>query len=243
MNDLIPFEQVERMAMALGQRGMFGKKPEELLPLMLIAQAEGRHPAAVAMEFDIIQGRPAINSKSALARFQASGGRIQWNKRTDTEASATFEHPAGGSVEITWTMKRAEQANLTGKPTWKQYPAQMLAARVIAEGVRAVYPACLSGFYTNEEVTDMPPLPAMRNVTPVEQEGTATASDPRVGEIYQQFEDYIASKLLTVGGAQKLREVMDAGETGLDVLEALLAKAKKAHDAARAKAEPEKEIY
>lgn len=178
MNEMIPYESIERMATALGRAKMFGKSPEELLPLMLIAQAEGRHPAVVAMEFDVIQGRPAINSKSALARFQAAGGRIQWTKRTDDEVSAVFSHPAGGDAEITWTMKRAAQAGLSGKPNWKAYPTQMLAARVIAEGVRSVYPACLSGFYTNEEVQDMPELPPMRDVTPAsEQEGTAKASD------------------------------------------------------------------
>jgi hypothetical protein len=40
---------------------------------------------------------------------------------------------------------------------WKKYPDAMLRSRVIAEGVRAVFPGCLSGFYTTEEVQDNEP--------------------------------------------------------------------------------------
>lgn len=165
MNDLIPLNDVQAMARMMGKNKMFGKSEEDLLPLMLIAIAEHKHPAIAALEYDVIQGRPAINSRAALARFQASGGRIQWTKRTDTEVSATFEHPQGGKCEITWTMERATQAGLAGKPNWKSYPTQMLAARVIAEGVRAVFPVCLSGMYTGEEVADFD-TPNLRDVTP-----------------------------------------------------------------------------
>lgn len=158
MSNIVPMDDLNRMAAALGRNKMFGKSPDELLPLMLIAQAEGKHPAIACQEYDIIQGRPALNSRSALARFQVAGGKIQWKERTDTKASATFSHPNGGTVEITWTMDRAKQAGLTGKDNWRKFPAQMLAARVAAEGVRACYPAALSGFYIAEEVEDTPAL-------------------------------------------------------------------------------------
>lgn len=154
MSNIVPMSELSAMAKALGTAKMFGKTADELLPLMLIAQAEGKHPAIAAQEYDIIQGRPAINSRAALSRFQAAGGCIQWLSRTDTEVAATFRHPQGGDLTITWTMERAKQAGLTGKDNWRKFPAQMLAARVVAEGVRAVFPACLSGMYTAEEVQD-----------------------------------------------------------------------------------------
>lgn len=163
---LIPFDQLKAMAQTLGDRKLFGKTAEELLPLMLIAQAEGLHPAIAAQEYDIIQGKPAINSRAALARFQKSGGKIGWIVRNDKEASAIFEHPSCiGQVTITWTLERATKAGLTSKDNWRKYPAQMLSSRVVAEGVRACYPACLSGMYTVEEVQDIPVLP-VKNITP-----------------------------------------------------------------------------
>ena len=41
---------------------------------------------------------------------------------------------------------------MTGKDNYKKFPRQMLRARVISEGVRAVYPGVLQGMYTPEEV-------------------------------------------------------------------------------------------
>lgn len=154
---IIPIDKIRSMADDMAKSGIFGKTPEQIFSLMLIAQGEGLHPAVAVQEYDIIQGRPAINSRSALARFQAAGGTIQWVERTDKRASAKFYHPQGGELTVTWDMARATQAGLVGKQSWKTYPAQMLSARVIAEGVRAVYPACLSRMYTVEEVQDMEP--------------------------------------------------------------------------------------
>jgi hypothetical protein len=153
-------QDITTMAQAITKSGLFGiKTPEQAVALMLVAQSEGRHPASVASEFDIIQGRPALKSQAALARFQAAGGKIQWTSRGPTKCAAKFSHPQGGELEITWTMERANAAGLTGKATWKQYPDQMLSARVVAEGVRAVFPACLNGVYLAEEVQDFDTKP------------------------------------------------------------------------------------
>jgi hypothetical protein len=159
---------IETMAKAITKSGLFGiKSPEQAVALMLVAQSEGRHPASVASEFDIIQGRPALKSQAALARFQAAGGKIQWTSRGPSKCSAKFAHVQGGELEITWTMERANSAGLTGKATWRQYPDQMLSARVVAEGVRAVFPACLNGVYLAEEVQDFDSKPAKVSATQV----------------------------------------------------------------------------
>lgn len=150
-----PMAEVHAMARAIAGSGLFGvKTPDQAFALMLIAQAEGRHPATVAQEYDIIQGRPALKSQAALARFQAAGGSIRWTERTDVACEAEFVHPQGGKLSIRWTMERAQAAQLTGKDNWRKFPAQMLSARVVSEGVRAVFPACLSGLYLAEEVQD-----------------------------------------------------------------------------------------
>jgi hypothetical protein len=150
--------EVERMALAIAESGLFGiKTPQQAFALMLIAQAEGRHPATVAQEYDIIQGRPALKAQAALSRFQAAGGRIQWTERSATACAAEFAHPQGGTLVIRWDIARAHAAQLTGKENWKKFPDQMLSARVVAEGVRAVFPACLNGVYLAEEVQDFEP--------------------------------------------------------------------------------------
>lgn len=167
MNELIMHSTSDLQLMASKMAKLFGKSPDDLFALMLMAQAENKHPAIAAQEYDVIQGRPALRSQATLARFQAAGGKIQWVERTDEKVTAEFSHPQGGTLQITWTMERASKAKLTNKENWQKYPAQMLSARVIAEGVRALYPACLSGLYLVEEVQDFEP---MRNVTPQPQE-------------------------------------------------------------------------
>lgn len=177
-------QDITAMAQAITKSGLFGiKQPEQAVALMLVAQSEGRHPASVASEFDIIQGRPALKSQAALARFQAAGGKIQWTSRGPTKCSAKFSHAQGGELEITWTMERANAAGLTGKQTWKQYPDQMLSARVVAEGVRAVFPACLNGVYLAEEVQDFDTKPRQaKEVVELVQEAPSAKEVPSLPE-------------------------------------------------------------
>jgi len=152
---LIPYTDIEKMAGAISKSQLFGmKKPEEAIALMLLAQAQGRHPATVAMEYDIIQNRPALKSQAALMRFQEAGGKIEYITRTDAEVSARFSHPQGGTLTVTWNMNRARMMGLDTKDNWKKQPMIMLQWRVVAEGVRACYPACLGGSYLVEEVQD-----------------------------------------------------------------------------------------
>lgn len=154
-NELIAYSEIEKMARAIAASNFFGvKTPEQAVALMLIAQAEGMHPAAAARDYNVIQGRPALKADAMLARFQAAGGSVKWETLTDEKVSATFTHPQGGSVTIDWDMARAKAAGLASKDNYHKWPRQMLRARVISEGIRTVYPGVLSGMYTPEEVVD-----------------------------------------------------------------------------------------
>jgi hypothetical protein len=98
---------IERMARAFAVSKLFGvTNPEQAVALCLIAQAEGRHPASAAQDYHIIQGKPSKKADAMLRDFLANGGKVEWHKLDDTTADATFSHPAGGSVRITWDMAR-----------------------------------------------------------------------------------------------------------------------------------------
>ena len=159
--DLIPVGEVQVMAMAVAKSGLFGVKTlEQSLALMLVSQAEGRHPALAARDYDVIQGRPAKKAEAMLRDFFAGGGKVEWHTLDDTAADATFSHPQGGSVRITWDMPRAKKAGLGGKDMWTKYPRQMLRSRTVSEGVRTVWPAATSGMYVPEEVAEFAPIRA-----------------------------------------------------------------------------------
>jgi hypothetical protein len=160
---LVSFKELREIATTMSKSGMFGKNPDQMLSLMLIAQAEGLHPAIAAMEYDVIQGRPALRGQAALARFQQAGGVVNWIVRTDAEAKAEFIPPKGKPLTVSWTMEKAKRMGLAGKDNWNKQPGVMLTWRCVAEGIRAVFPACLNRMYLAEEVQDFEP---MRNVTP-----------------------------------------------------------------------------
>ena len=154
---LVPVADIEKMAVAIAKSKMFGMKTaDEAFALMLIAQAEGMHPAIAARDFHVIQGRPTLKADAMLARFQNAGGKVQWDVYTDAEVTGTFSHPSGGSLKLTWTFAQAKAIGLTGKDNWKNYPRAMLRARCISEGIRTVYPGCVVGTYTAEEIEEIP---------------------------------------------------------------------------------------
>ena len=160
MTEMQSYDQMRAIAQTMVKGNLLGcKNVDQALGLMLIAQAEGKHPATVAKEYHIINGKPTLTAEACLARFQAAGGSIQWTKKSDDNCSAIFSHPNGGEVEICWTAERAKKAQLRS-PVWSKFPQQMLSARVVAEGVRSCFPACIEGFYTPQEQDDIPADPS-----------------------------------------------------------------------------------
>ena len=150
---LIPIADMERMAAAFSKSGLFGTKTlEQCMALMLLAQAEGVHPAIAMRDFDVIQGRPAKKAEAMLRSFLAAGGKVEWHRLDDEGAAATFSHSQGGTVRIDWDAARAKKAGLASKDMYSKYARPMYRSRVVSEGCRTVYPAATSGMYVPEEV-------------------------------------------------------------------------------------------
>lgn len=175
MQNLVPFNQLQQMATSVAKSGMFAVKTTEgALTLMLIAQAEGIHPAQAMMDYDIIPpngGKPCLKSAAMLARFQRAGGKVRWITSTDEVAEAEFSHPSGGALIVKWDQARIAKAGLAEKDMHKKFPAQMRRARCISEGIRAIAPQCIPvGMYAVEEVQDMDVIEGTSQVvTPVSQ--------------------------------------------------------------------------
>ena len=161
MSNLVPFSEVQAMAEVAAGSKMFGfKNPQEAMAIMLLCQAENLHPAVAMRDYHVIQGRPALKADAMLARFQQAGGSVQWKDYTDEKVTGVFSHPAGGTLEVSWTLAKAKAIGIASKDNWKNYPRAMLRARVASEGIRSVYPGCVVGVYTPEEVQDFTPTPA-----------------------------------------------------------------------------------
>jgi hypothetical protein len=191
--------EMERMAVAVSKSGLFGvNTPDQALALMLVAQAEGRHPASAAKEYHIIKGRPALKADAMLARFQQAGGSVSWEERSDAKVSAKFSHPQGGELVVTWTLEDAKRAGLASGDNWRKYPRQMLSARVVSEGVRAVFPSVVSGLYTPEEVQDFDtkaPIKVEKPIIKVEEPIAAEIVEEDPKELPQSSYDMLFSMM------------------------------------------------
>lgn len=153
MTNIVPFDAIQKMAEVAAKSKLFGSQtPEQALTIMLIAQAEGRHPMSAAKDYDIINGKPAKKAEAMLRDFLASGGKVEWHKLDDDGAEATFSHPQGGSVKIDWNKKRMQQAKITNEAMYSKYPRAMYRSRCVSEGVRTVCPSATGGLYVPEEV-------------------------------------------------------------------------------------------
>jgi len=158
MSNIVPMADIQKMAKVAADSKMFGFKNEaEAMAIMLLCQAEDMHPAIAMRDYHVIQGRPALKSDAMLARFQTSGGKVNWTSYTDEVVTGVFSHPQGGDVSITWNMEMAHRLGFTKKENWRNYPRAMMRARCISEGIRTVFPACVAGVYTPEEVQDFAP--------------------------------------------------------------------------------------
>ena len=175
MTNLVAFQDMNAMAESIVRSRFYGfKTKDEVMAVMLVAQAENKHPATVVQEYDIIQGRPALKSQAILARFQLAGGKVQWVEVGPKKCIGKFSHEAGGTITVEWTIDMAKQAGVFKEGSaWTKYPEDMLRARVISRAVRSIYPACILGHYATEEVMDFEPIRPERDITP-------TRVEPRI---------------------------------------------------------------
>ncbi len=212
---------MQMIADAIAKGGMFGSRdPYAVLTLCMVAQAEGKHPAIVFRDYDLIQGKPAKKAQAMQSDFLEAGGKIEWHQLDDECADATFSHPSGGSARIVWDMKRAGQAGLASKDMWKKYPRQMLRSRTISEGVRTVFPGATSGFYETSEVQDMTPAAPVVSLEPKRQRDRAKET-PATDTARLKAEEWAAEHIGAVeiaATADSLDELIERGARALTKL-------------------------
>lgn len=154
-----PHAELLLAATAFHKAGVFGKPTEvtveKVLVCLYLADADGQGPGAAVRDYSLVSGRPSKKAEAMLRSFLAAGGKVEWHESTSQKADATFSHATGGTLRVYWDMARKESSKINNS-VYGSFPAQMLRARTIAEGCRAIYPAATGGLYTPEERQDMP---------------------------------------------------------------------------------------
>jgi len=121
----------------------------------------GLQPLEALHNLYVVNNRVALQGSVMLSLVQRSKlGHIQVVEANDEKATVRVflwevskTEPVG---EISFTMKEAERAELTGKRIWKQYPRDMLIWRAVARACRIYFAALFGGaVYVPEELAEV----------------------------------------------------------------------------------------
>lgn len=158
--DQAPATLPEKMqyAKALAASGMlpaqYRNQPANLLWALEFASSLELHPMTAITGVHVIEGKPSASAALISALVRRAGHKLRV-RGDDTRAVAQIiraDDPEF-TYECAWTLQRAEQAGLTKKKVWREYPAAMLKARAITEVAREACEEALSGMhYTPEEL-------------------------------------------------------------------------------------------
>ena len=126
--------------------------PNEVLAAMLTGQELGLGPMQSLRMINVIEGRPSISAELMRALVNRAGHRLSVvEARQDKVTLFGQRRDTGSSATVTWTLKDAERARLTGNPAWAKYPRSMLLARATSELCRQIFADIVTGLYTPEE--------------------------------------------------------------------------------------------
>jgi hypothetical protein len=136
--------------------------PAQILTLMLICESRGIAIIDAVLQFDIIEGKPALKASAMLAEFQKRGGSVEWTQFDEEAAVGRFSHPKLQPTPITVKVDYASclarglpQGKDGIKKNWRVHKAALLRARCITTAVRMIYPGIAVGIYSPEEIEDM----------------------------------------------------------------------------------------
>lgn len=161
---IMSFQDIDKLAKDLADSGVTAFKTKaQAITFMMVAQAEGRHPASVARDYHFFNGKHTLTADAMLSRYMESGGKVKWLQYNNDIVEATFSHPRGSEITLSWTQEDADLAELNErasnhpnspikKDNWRKYPRAMLRSRLVAEAIRMTYPSVISGMHTPEEL-------------------------------------------------------------------------------------------
>ena len=118
----------------------------------------GIPPMQALAGINVIQGKPTLSAELMLALIfqKVSGAIVNFTtpiEKQDTECTVEMQRPGGKFNVFRFSIEDASRAGLVRSGSgWTKYPAAMLRARAISAGARAVFPDCIMGCYTAEEL-------------------------------------------------------------------------------------------
>lgn len=254
-------EMINSMGVAIAKSRLLGCENEDQGRVFaMTCLAKGTDPMSLAQRYDVIQGKLSMKADAMLATFRAMGGDHQILQR-DGDAAEVELIWKGRPNRFRFTWEEAKEEPFVygkGGKIKDNYATprkrmQMLWARVISDGVRAICPEVNQGLYTPEEVSDFgdedaitvepaavnPVVQAVReaagvskpavNTAAVEAEPLATGEQiARLTELFKELKIDAGRQLAAINkrGAKDMGDLSEAGAA--DMIKSLEAKLPKA---------------
>ena len=139
---------------------MFGVTEQQAAIVMLKGHELGLGLAGAFEFIHVIDGKPSISPKGALALIQRSGelAGLEIHDLTDTKGiptrcKVTMKRKNGFSYTVEYSMADAQRAGIVkDKSAWEKYPANMLRWRAVGYCADVVFPDVLGGLMRLEEL-------------------------------------------------------------------------------------------
>jgi len=148
----------------------------------------GLAPLQALQSIAVINGKPSMYGDALLAMVRADSRCLGVHEEQKDGLAVCIikrKHSDGSIEEVkrTFSMKQAQQAGLSNRPTWKAYPQRMLQHRARGNAIRDAFPDVIHGLISAEEAQD---YDEPKDVTP-RQEAVApptieTLTAPKVEE-------------------------------------------------------------
>lgn len=179
------------MADSMFQSGVFKGAPKALCDIIALeCMARKQTPLQLAQTFHVFDGKLSMRADAILAEFNRLGGthviiartperaeiELKWNKKAtlfsfswaEAQQEPYVYDRSGTQLKVNWATPRSRM--------------QLLWARVVSDGVRAVCPRVNSGRYTPEEIADFDDSPRVMPKNTVTHPPVAALPKPKVVE-------------------------------------------------------------
>ena len=144
----------------------------------------GLAPLQALQSIAVINGKPSLYGDALLAMVRADSRCLGVHEKQDGGVATCIikrKHSDGSVEEIkrTFSMKQAQQAGLSNRPTWKAYPERMLQHRARGNAIRDAFPDVIHGLISAEEAQD---YDEPKDITPPQEAVTAPTIEELTGE-------------------------------------------------------------
>lgn len=154
------------------------KTPEQAITIMQTGQELGLGVMQSLRGIHVVDGNPTLAATlmAALVYQRLPGAVLRIVETTSERCVVDAARPGQQPTRFTWDLAKAKTAGLLGKNNWRSHPDDMLRSRCISQACRAVFPDCILGLHTPEELEPIAAVPGVASL-PLQSAAPATYID------------------------------------------------------------------